>query len=136
MNESRRRGDNPVSSGRQRSTGPSVGEQHKQPRYCPRSIFGTEHALGLHGNSNMPTTTKATPTSGVTVTETNLAMATPNRWLIAVAGVLMQVAFGAVYAWSVFRIPLSQARGWTIPEVTAGFEVAIFVVGLAALAGG
>jgi len=63
-------------------------------------------------------------------------MATPNRWLIAVAGVLMQVAFGAVYAWSVFRIPLSQARGWTIPEVTAGFEVAIFVVGLAAFAGG
>jgi len=63
-------------------------------------------------------------------------MATPNRWLIAVAGVMMQVAFGAVYAWSVFRIPLSQARGWTIPEVTAGFEVAIFVVGLAAFAGG
>jgi OFA family oxalate/formate antiporter-like MFS transporter len=64
-------------------------------------------------------------------------MMTPqNRWLIAVAGVLMQVAFGAVYAWSVFRIPLSQARGWTIPEVTAGFEVAIFVVGLAAFAGG
>ena len=63
-------------------------------------------------------------------------MTTQNRWLIAVAGVLMQVAFGAVYAWSVFRIPLSQARGWTIPEVTAGFEVAIFVVGLAAFAGG
>src|SRR5271163_1832096 len=63
-------------------------------------------------------------------------MITQNRWLVAVAGVLMQVAFGAVYAWSVFRIPLSQARGWTIPEVTAGFEVAIFVVGLAAFAGG
>ena len=63
-------------------------------------------------------------------------MTTQNRWLIAVAGVLMQVAFGAVYAWSVFRIPLSRARGWTIPEVTAGFEVAIFVVGLAAFAGG
>jgi MFS transporter, OFA family, oxalate/formate antiporter len=63
-------------------------------------------------------------------------MTTQNRWLIAVAGVLMQVAFGAVYAWSVFRIPLSRARGWTISEVTAGFEVAIFVVGLAAFAGG
>jgi OFA family oxalate/formate antiporter-like MFS transporter len=59
-----------------------------------------------------------------------------NRWLIAAAGVLMQVAFGAVYAWSVFRIPLSQARGWTIAEVTVAFEVAIFVLGLAAFAGG
>src|SRR5947208_1956344 len=29
-----------------------------------------------------------------------------NRWVIAVAGIVMQVALGAVYAWSVFRIPL------------------------------
>src|SRR5277367_1330119 len=59
-----------------------------------------------------------------------------NRWLIAVAGVFMQVALGAVYAWSVFRIPLSKARGWNIAEVTTAFEIAIFVVGLAAFAGG
>ncbi len=26
-----------------------------------------------------------------------------NRWSIAVAGVLLQIALGAVYAWSVFR---------------------------------
>jgi OFA family oxalate/formate antiporter-like MFS transporter len=63
-------------------------------------------------------------------------MTTQNRWLIAAAGVLMQIAFGAVYAWSVFRIPLSQAHGWAIAEVTAAFEIAIFVVGLAAFAGG
>jgi OFA family oxalate/formate antiporter-like MFS transporter len=63
-------------------------------------------------------------------------MTTQNRWLIAAAGVLMQVAFGAVYAWSVFRIPLSQVRGWSIAEVTAAFEIAIFVVGVAAFAGG
>jgi OFA family oxalate/formate antiporter-like MFS transporter len=63
-------------------------------------------------------------------------MTTQNRWLVAAAGVLMQIAFGAVYAWSVFRIPLSKAHGWTIAEVTAAFELAIFVVGLAAFAGG
>ena len=63
-------------------------------------------------------------------------MTTQNRWLIAAAGVLMQVAFGAVYAWSVFRIPLSQARGWSIAEVTTAFEIAIFALGLAAFAGG
>ena len=27
---------------------------------------------------------------------------TPNRWLILVGGVLVQLAIGAVYAWSVF----------------------------------
>ena len=30
---------------------------------------------------------------------------TSKRWLIALAGVAIQVALGAVYAWSVFRIP-------------------------------
>src|SRR5579863_986649 len=63
-------------------------------------------------------------------------MNTQNRWLLAVAGILMQIAFGAVYAWSVFRIPLSHASGWTIAEVTAAFEIAIFVLGFAAFAGG
>jgi OFA family oxalate/formate antiporter-like MFS transporter len=63
-------------------------------------------------------------------------MTTQNRWLLAAAGVLMQIAFGAVYAWSVFRIPLSQAHGWTIAEVTAAFEIAIFIVGFAAFLGG
>lgn len=48
----------------------------------------------------------------------------------------MQVALGAVYAWSVFRIPLTKAHGWTIPEVTFAFELAIFVLGFASFAGG
>jgi OFA family oxalate/formate antiporter-like MFS transporter len=65
-----------------------------------------------------------------------LVVTIQNRWLIAAAGVLMQVAFGAVYAWSVFRIPLSRAYGWSVAEVTAAFEIAIFMVGLAAFAGG
>ena len=63
-------------------------------------------------------------------------MATQNRWVIAAAGVVMQIALGAVYAWSVFRIPLTKAFGWTISEVTLTFTIAIFVLGLAAFAGG
>ncbi len=59
-----------------------------------------------------------------------------NRWVIAAAGVVMQIALGAVYAWSVFRIPLTRAFGWTISEVTLTFTIAIFVLGLAAFAGG
>jgi OFA family oxalate/formate antiporter-like MFS transporter len=60
----------------------------------------------------------------------------PNRWVIAAAGVVMQMALGAVYAWSVFRIPLTESFGWTIPQVTLAFTIAIFVLGFAAFAGG
>lgn len=59
-----------------------------------------------------------------------------NRWLIAVAGVVMQVALDAVYAWSVFRIPLTQSYGWTVSQVTLVFELTIFMLGIAAFAGG
>ncbi len=59
-----------------------------------------------------------------------------NRWTIAVAGVVMQVALGAIYAWSVFRTPLVKAFGWSISEVTLTFTIAVFTVGWAAFAGG
>ena len=61
---------------------------------------------------------------------------TSNRWIIAIAGVLMQVALGAVYAWSVFRIPLTRTYGWGISQVTFAFELAIMVLGFASFAGG
>ena len=59
-----------------------------------------------------------------------------NRWILALAGVFMQMALGAVYAWSVFRIPLNQTYGWTVSQVTVAFELAILVLGFAAFAGG
>jgi OFA family oxalate/formate antiporter-like MFS transporter len=59
-----------------------------------------------------------------------------NRWVIAIAGVFMQVALGAVYAWSVFRAPLVKQFGWSIAEVTLTFTISIFVLGIAAFFGG
>src|SRR5207237_371318 len=59
-----------------------------------------------------------------------------NRWGIALAGVIMQIALGAVYAWSVFRIPLTKTFGWTISQVTFTFTLAILMLGFAAFAGG
>ncbi len=59
-----------------------------------------------------------------------------NRWGIALAGIFLQIALGAVYAWSVFRIPLSKQFGWTIPQVTLTFTIAIFVLGFASFFGG
>jgi OFA family oxalate/formate antiporter-like MFS transporter len=59
-----------------------------------------------------------------------------SRWVIAIAGVFMQVALGAVYAWSVFRAPLANQFGWTISEVTLTFTISIFTLGIAAFFGG
>jgi MFS transporter, OFA family, oxalate/formate antiporter len=63
-------------------------------------------------------------------------MRTYNRWVIAIAGVFFQIALGAVYAWSVFRVPLSKQFGWSISEVTLTFTISIFVLGFAAFFGG
>src|ERR1700758_5415772 len=63
-------------------------------------------------------------------------MKTSNRWTIAVAGVFLQIALGAVYAWSVFRVPLSKQFGWSISEVTLTFTISIFVLGITAFFGG
>lgn len=61
---------------------------------------------------------------------------TANRWLIAAAGVVMQLALGAVYAWSVFRDPLINAFGWSISQVTLTFSITILTLGFAAFLGG
>jgi MFS transporter, OFA family, oxalate/formate antiporter len=63
-------------------------------------------------------------------------MRTSNRWVIAIAGVFFQIALGAVYAWSVFRVPLAKQFGWSISEITLTFTISIFVLGFAAFFGG
>ena len=63
-------------------------------------------------------------------------MRTNNRWVIAIAGVFFQIALGAVYAWSVFRVPLAKQFGWSISEITLTFTISIFVLGVAAFFGG
>src|SRR6266849_5035640 len=59
-----------------------------------------------------------------------------NRWTIAVAAIFMQIALGAVYAWSVFQLPLAKQFGRSISEVTLTFTISIFVLGITAFLGG
>ncbi|HSE22205.1 MAG TPA: OFA family MFS transporter [Pyrinomonadaceae bacterium] len=63
-------------------------------------------------------------------------MKVTNRWIIAIAAVLIQIALGAVYAWSVFRAPLVNHFHWSISEVTLTFTICIFVLGVSAFFGG
>jgi len=50
--------------------------------------------------------------------------------------VFFQIALGAVYAWSVFRVPLTKQFGWSISQVTLTFTISIFVLGISAFFGG
>jgi OFA family oxalate/formate antiporter-like MFS transporter len=63
-------------------------------------------------------------------------MTNTNRWGLAAAGFLMQIALGAVYAWSVFRMPLSKQFHWSIEQVTLTFTICVCMVGVAAFSGG
>lgn len=56
----------------------------------------------------------------------------PNRMLFPVLGILMNLCMGNLYAWSVFRIPLQKAYGWTAIEATVPFalSIAFFAVGM------
>jgi OFA family oxalate/formate antiporter-like MFS transporter len=48
----------------------------------------------------------------------------------------MQMALGAVYAWSVFKTPLMKQFHWTSPQVTLTFTICVSLVGIAAFFGG
>jgi len=63
-------------------------------------------------------------------------MSIMNRWTVAVAAVVMQLGLGSLYAWSVFRQPLSAHYGASVTSVNVTFFVAIFVFGISTLAAG
>ncbi len=60
----------------------------------------------------------------------------PNRWVIALAAVLMQLCLGAVYAWSVFIKPLVATEPWSLVQVSATFTIAMASLGVGTVLGG
>jgi OFA family oxalate/formate antiporter-like MFS transporter len=97
--------------------------------------FGTR-ALTRHSIKNLYRECNRESGSGNLIFMAEHISSPSNRWAIAVAGVIIQIALGAVYAWSVFRIPLTKAFDWTIPQVTFAFTLAILTLGFAAFVGG
>ena len=59
-----------------------------------------------------------------------------NRWVIAVAAVVMQICLGAVYGWSVFVKPLIASEHWVLKQVSLTFILAIAFLGLGTIIGG
>jgi OFA family oxalate/formate antiporter-like MFS transporter len=59
-----------------------------------------------------------------------------NRWWRIVGGLSMNLALGAVYAWSIFVRPLEAEFGWKRADVSTVFTILVFVFGLTFIAGG
>ena len=55
--------------------------------------------------------------------------ATPARWQPLLGGVLMNLALGVIYAWSVFVAPFGEDFGWNRTQVSVVFTIAILSVG-------
>lgn len=58
------------------------------------------------------------------------------RWFIAIAGVVIMLILGTVYAWSVFVKPINALHGWEIKVVQRVFMLIIGVIGVSAAFGG
>jgi len=59
-----------------------------------------------------------------------------NRWLPVVGGILMNLALGSLYAWSVFVLPLEREFGWTRADTSWVYTIAIVVFALSFIAAG
>ena len=56
----------------------------------------------------------------------------PNRWVIALMGMLLQLCLGTVYAWSYFQSLLVRSYRWSYTDTAWAFSLEIFALGVAA----
>src|SRR5262245_12739042 len=59
-----------------------------------------------------------------------------NRWLPVIGGILMNLALGSLYGWSVFVLPLEREFGWTRAYTSWVYTMAIVVFALSSIDGG
>ena len=52
-----------------------------------------------------------------------------NRWLIAVSAVFIHLSIGGAYAYSVYKIPVSEEMGWSVTQVTVAFTIMMALAG-------
>ncbi len=60
----------------------------------------------------------------------------PNRWIPVAGGILMNLALGSLYAWSVFVPPLEREFGWTRAQTSWVYTIAIVCFALTFLVAG
>jgi len=52
-----------------------------------------------------------------------------NRWWRIAGGLSMNLALGAVYAWSIFVAPLEKEFGWSRADTSMVFTILVFMFG-------
>jgi OFA family oxalate/formate antiporter-like MFS transporter len=70
------------------------------------------------------------------MSRSSLLLFLPNRWVIAITAVLMQLALGSVYAWSVFLNPVIELYHVTRPQADLTFSIVLLALGCTAGFGG
>jgi OFA family oxalate/formate antiporter-like MFS transporter len=60
----------------------------------------------------------------------------PNRWLPVLGGILMNLALGSLYAWSVFVPPLEREFGWNRAQTSWVYTIAIVCFALTFIVAG
>ncbi|MDQ6528079.1 OFA family MFS transporter [Flavobacterium sp. LHD-85] len=59
-------------------------------------------------------------------------MKTKNKWIIALAGMMLQLSIGSIYAYSVWIKPINTLNGWENDQLKLSFSLAICFLGLTA----
>jgi MFS transporter, OFA family, oxalate/formate antiporter len=59
-----------------------------------------------------------------------------NRWWRVVGGLMMNIALGTLYAWSIFVAPLEKEFGWKRAQTSAVFGIAVVVFALSFIIAG
>lgn len=59
-----------------------------------------------------------------------------NRWWRVIGGLLMNIALGTLYAWSIFVAPLEKEFGWKRAQTSAVFGIAVVVFALSFIVAG
>jgi OFA family oxalate/formate antiporter-like MFS transporter len=54
------------------------------------------------------------------------------KWFMALSTIAIHISIGSVYAYSVFKAPLSEQVGWDSQKVALAFTIAIFFLGITA----
>ncbi|MGO4342021.1 L-lactate MFS transporter [Pedococcus sp. 2YAF34] len=85
----------------------------------------------------MSESTRST-TAGVSARDGRAAGRAPNRWVILVCAILVQLSIGSVYAWSVFAKALQseEAFGWSKAKAAVPFSVVLGMIFIGSFVGG
>lgn len=59
-------------------------------------------------------------------------MKTKNKWVVALAGMMLQLSIGSIYAYSVWINPINSLNGWDSSQLKLSFSLAICFLGLTA----